>query len=70
MMTEPAGLFLMLSTVVTIALVVAGTGVSALWFLRALPGLGLSLRFAPRRAAGRPGFPGPCRTGLLGWLRG
>lgn len=51
MMTEPAGVFLMLSTVVTIALVVAGTGVSALWFLRALPRLGLSLRFAP--AAGR-----------------
>jgi hypothetical protein len=50
MMTKPTGLFLMLSTVVTIALVVAGTGVSALWFLRALPGLGLSLRFAPRQA--------------------
>ena len=38
---------------VTIALVVAGTGVSALWFLRALPGLGLSLRFAPPQAAAR-----------------
>jgi hypothetical protein len=60
MMTEPAGLFLMLSTVVTIALVAAGTGGSALWFLRALPRLGLSLRFAPaadRAAACAP--PGP-----------
>ena len=40
----------MLSTVVTIALVVAGAGVSALWFLRVLPTLGLSLRFAPALA--------------------
>jgi len=47
MMTEPAGLFLMLSTVVTIALVVIGTGASILWFLHALRKFGLSLRFAP-----------------------
>jgi len=45
--TEPAGEFLMLSAVVTIALVAAGTGGSALWLLRALPRLGLSPRFAP-----------------------
>ena len=47
MMTEPIGMFLMLSTVVTIALVVAGTGASTLWFLYALRKLGLRLRFAP-----------------------
>jgi hypothetical protein len=47
MMTEPTGMFLMLSTVVTVALVVAGSGVSALWFLYALRKLGLRLRFAP-----------------------
>jgi hypothetical protein len=47
MMTEPAGMFLMLSTVVTIALVVAGTGASTLWFLHTLRELGLKLRFAP-----------------------
>jgi hypothetical protein len=47
MMTEPARMFLMLSTVVTIALVVAGTGASTLWFLYALRRLGLRLRFAP-----------------------
>lgn len=47
MTTEPAGMFLMLSTVVTIALVVAGTGASTLWFLHTLRELGLKLRFAP-----------------------
>jgi hypothetical protein len=47
MMTEPTGMFLMLSTVVTIALVVAGTGASTLWFLHTLHELGLKLRFAP-----------------------
>jgi hypothetical protein len=46
MVTEPAGLFLMLSTVLTAALVVAGTGASTLWFLSALRSLGLTLRFA------------------------
>jgi hypothetical protein len=39
--------FLMLSTAATIALVVAGTAVSALWFRSALRRLGLRLRFAP-----------------------
>ncbi len=47
MITEPTGMFLMLSTVVTIALVGAGTGASTLWFLYALRRLGLWLRFAP-----------------------
>jgi hypothetical protein len=47
MFTEPAGVFLMLSTVATSGLVIAGTGVSALWFRSALRKLGLRLRFAP-----------------------
>jgi hypothetical protein len=47
MMTEPAGVFLMLSTVVTIALVAAGTGASTLWFMHTLRELGLRLRFTP-----------------------
>jgi hypothetical protein len=47
METEPAGTFLMLSTAATIALVVAGTGASTLWFLSVLRRLGLRLRFAP-----------------------
>jgi uncharacterized membrane protein len=47
MFTEPAGVFLMLSTVATIVLVAAGTSASALWFLSVLRKLGLRLRFAP-----------------------
>lgn len=47
MVTEPASLFLMLSTVATAVLVVAGTGASTLWFLSVLRRLGLRLRFAP-----------------------
>jgi len=47
MVTEPASLFLMLSTVATATLVVAGTGASTLWFLPVLRRLGLRLRFAP-----------------------
>jgi len=47
MLTEPTGLFLMLSTIATAALVVAGTGASTLWFLSVLRRLGLRLRFAP-----------------------
>lgn len=47
MVTEPAGTFLMLSTVTTAALIAAGTGVSALWFLAVLRRLGLRVRFAP-----------------------
>jgi hypothetical protein len=47
MVTEPAKVFLMLSTAATVALVVAGTGASTLWFLQVLGRLGLRLRFAP-----------------------
>jgi hypothetical protein len=47
MVTEPAGVFLMLSTATTIALVVAGAGGSVLWFAWVLRRLGLRLRFAP-----------------------
>ena len=47
MMTEPTGTFLMLSTVATAALVLAGIGVSTLWFLSVLRRLGLRVRFAP-----------------------
>lgn len=46
MMTEPAGTFVMLSTVATAALTAAGTGASALWFLAVLRRLGLRVRFA------------------------
>jgi hypothetical protein len=53
MVTEPTKTFLMLSTVATAALVVAGTGVSTLWFLLVLRRVGMRLRFAPARA--RPG---------------
>jgi hypothetical protein len=47
MFAEPASVFLMVSTVATIALVAAGTGVSTLWFLSVLRRLGLRVRFAP-----------------------
>ena len=47
MVTEPAKVFLILSTAATVALVVAGTGASTLWFLSVLRRLGLRLRFAP-----------------------
>jgi hypothetical protein len=47
MMTVPAGTFLMLCTVTTIAFTAAGTGASALWFLAVLRKAGLRLRFAP-----------------------
>jgi hypothetical protein len=46
MVTEPANMFLMLSAAATVALVVAGTGASALWFFPVLRRLGLRLRFA------------------------
>jgi hypothetical protein len=45
--TQPAGVFVMLSTVVTAGLTVAGAGVSALWFRSVLRRLGLRLQFAP-----------------------
>ena len=47
MVTEPTKMFLLLSTAVTAAFVVAGIGVSTLWFLSVLRRLGLRLRFAP-----------------------
>jgi hypothetical protein len=47
MVTESAGLFMTFSTAATVVLVVAGTGVSTLWFLSVLRRLGLRLRFAP-----------------------
>ena len=47
MFTEPTRTFLMLSTAATVALTVAGTGASTLWFLSVLRRLGLRLRFAP-----------------------
>ena len=46
MLTEPAQVFLMLSTAATVALVIAGTGASTVWFLQVLRRLGLRLRFA------------------------
>ena len=49
MVTEPTRLFIMLSTALTIALVVVGVGVSALWFRSVLRRFGLGLRFAPAR---------------------
>lgn len=53
MLTEPVGVFVMLSTAATAALTVAGAGVSALWFRRVLRRLGLGLRFgAPELARG------------------
>ena len=47
MVTEPTKMFLLLSTAVTAAFVVAGTCASTLWFLSVLRRLGLRLRFAP-----------------------
>ncbi len=52
METEPAGVFLMLSTVATAALIAAGAAASTLWFLLVLRKLGLRLRFAPAQGAG------------------
>jgi hypothetical protein len=54
MVTEPAGMFVMLSTMATAALVVAGTGASTLWFLSVLRRLGMRLRFAQRRPLSTP----------------
>jgi hypothetical protein len=46
MVTEPVNVFLLLTTAVTAALVVAGAGLSMLWFRMVLRRLGLRLRFA------------------------
>ena len=61
MVTEPVNVFLMLSTAATVALVVAGTGASTLWFLSVLRRLGLRLRFAqpePGRCHRQPSSSG------------
>jgi hypothetical protein len=47
MTTVPAGTFMMLFTITTVALTAAGTGASALWFRAVLRKTGLRLRFAP-----------------------
>jgi hypothetical protein len=46
MVTEPAPLFLLLTTAVTIGTVVAGAGLSTLWFWAAVRKSGLHVRFA------------------------
>jgi hypothetical protein len=46
METETASVFLMLSTVATVVLTVAGAGASTVWFLWVLRRLGLRVRFA------------------------
>lgn len=45
MVTEPFKLFMMLSTMVTVGLTVAGAAVCAVWFFAALRRLGLRLHF-------------------------
>jgi intracellular septation protein A len=47
MVSEPARLFLLLTTAVTIGGVVVGIGLSAVWFLRAVRRFGLRVRLAP-----------------------
>ena len=46
MTTETVKVFLLLTTAVTIGGVVAGTFLSALWFVRVLHRFGLHVRFA------------------------
>jgi hypothetical protein len=46
MVSEPAGVFLLLTTAVTIGGVVIGIALSALWFLRAVRRFGLRVRLA------------------------
>jgi hypothetical protein len=60
--TEPTDLFLLLSTLATAALVVAGTA-STLWFLSLLRRLGLRLRFCSRLS--RPAAVPGCRNRRL-----
>jgi uncharacterized membrane protein len=47
LVTEPVKTFLVLSSVATVSLVVAGTGACVLWFRSVLRKTGLRLRFAP-----------------------
>ncbi len=49
---EPAKVFLLLTTAVTIGGVVAGTFLSTLWFIRVLRRCGLRVRFTPGYAIG------------------
>ena len=46
MALEPAKVFMLLTTVVTVGGLIAGTGASALWFFRVLRRHGLRVRFA------------------------
>ena len=46
LVTEPTAMFLLLSTVATVALILVGTGASALWLRSVLHRLGLGFRFA------------------------
>ena len=46
MVTEPFKLFMLLSTLVTVALTVVGAGICALWFFAVIRRLGLRLRFS------------------------
>jgi hypothetical protein len=46
MVTEPFKLFMLLSTLVTIALTAVGAGICALWFFAVIRRLGLRLRFS------------------------
>ena len=47
MVTEPTATFLMLSTVATVGLTVAGIGASVLWFVSIMRKHGLRVRFTP-----------------------
>ena len=46
MVTEPFKLFMLLSSLVTVALTVVGAGICALWFFAVIRRLGLRLRFS------------------------
>jgi hypothetical protein len=46
MVTETASMFMLLSTLATIALTVAGIGASVLWFISVLRKHGLRVKFA------------------------
>jgi len=46
MVTEPFKLFMLLSTLVTVALTVVGAGICVLWFFAVIRRLGLRLRFS------------------------
>ena len=58
MVTEPLQAFMVASTVVTVALTVAGIAISAVWFRSVLRRSGLRVRFAAR-CRGRRAATGP-----------